>query len=128
MKKRSYTAQGLAYLEVSVVYTVCILLLCLVLFASGQSSAKFLPTCRKECLDLAQSVVSFNQVCSGLFVKIHLMLFLLEQKLWQSSWSVDTLHVGGMCWSSAGGACCICSQAYLPKNSSTIKAQGQDLV
>lgn len=79
MKKRSYIVQGLVLQEVSLAYAEGTLLLCF--------GCSFLRSvlCRVllalGCLDLGQSVGSFNYVCSGLLVKRDLMLFPLGLKL-----------------------------------------------
>ena len=64
MKKRSYNVQGLVLREVSLVNAVCTLLLCNVWSMSQVNPLQCfsLPgnTCKGKCLDLGQSVASFN--------------------------------------------------------------------
>ena len=81
MKKRSYTVQGLALQEVSLVYAVCTLLLCFGCPLSGSFLCRVSPCLQWRefgpCLECGE----FNSVCSGLFVNRDLMLFPLELKL-----------------------------------------------
>ena len=55
MKKRSDTLQGLMLQKVSQVYGVCTLLLCTLLYLSGQSFVEFLFACSGGYLDLGQT-------------------------------------------------------------------------
>ena len=66
-------------------------LCCCVLAAvpSGQSSVEFLLACNGECLKLGQSVASSNYVYTGLPDAISTRTSTL--------WSVDKVHVGGLC-------------------------------
>ena len=60
MKKRSYYIQDLELQEMSLVCGICTLLLCLAALSLRLVVCRVLLACTGECLDLVQSLRSFN--------------------------------------------------------------------